>query len=271
MEVRNRAASRRVALSWKLAPIRFPVRVVVPACGLVQSSVDAAEQKLDRCLAARGLALEVRMPFLGNALSNSLAAPPPVAERGARVKFRTRGNDLSEAGGEGDAQRRRITFIGQTKESVPRFCEAASSTARPHSHHAEAVPELSYELPGLGSVTATITGRVCRMLVEHCKESNFHGREVGGMLVGHCGQREIAGAAVTGPEYELVLTDAIPICSFNNSRDHLSVTEEAWARAEEELRKKYAPQGKVRLGWYHTHPDQGIFFSGKDRTAHRIF
>jgi len=133
------------------------------------------------------------------------------------------------------------------------------------------VPELSYELPGLGSVTATITGRVCRMLVEHCKESNFHGREVGGMLVGHCGQREIAGAAVTGPEYELVLTDAIPICSFNNSRDHLSVTEEAWARAEEELRKKYAPQGKVRLGWYHTHPDQGIFFSGKDRTAHRIF
>jgi proteasome lid subunit RPN8/RPN11 len=183
-----------------------------------------------------------------------------------RVKFNTRRNRISESGMGTDATRQRITFVGQKQESGL----TGADSSRGYSHHAEAVPELSYDLGDLGAVTATMTGRVCRTLVEHCKESNLHGREVGGVLVGHCGERELVGSA-RGREYDLLVTNAIPICTFDSSSEHLSFTEGAWTRAEDEIRQKHAPDGKIRLGWYHTHPDQGIFFSSKDRTAHDIF
>jgi proteasome lid subunit RPN8/RPN11 len=211
------------------------------------------------------------MPMSTSGLRNSAPAPLPVTDVGPRVKFATRGSRISESSMETDARRQRITFVGQKQESVPRLCEAPSSVSRGEWYHAEAVPELSYDLGALGSVTATITGRVCRTLVEHCKESNLHGREVGGLLVGHRGAREIAGKSSEAREYNLLLTNAIPICSFDSSSDHLSFTEGAWTRAVEEIREKYVPEGKIRLGWYHTHPDQGIFFSSKDQTAHGIF
>jgi hypothetical protein len=37
------------------------------------------------------------------------------------------------------------------------------------------------------------------------------------------------------------------------------------------MKEKYSPVGKCRVGWYHTHPTQGIFFSGLDKDAHTIF
>jgi proteasome lid subunit RPN8/RPN11 len=46
---------------------------------------------------------------------------------------------------------------------------------------------------------------------------------------------------------------------------------EDWNRADEYIRRKHEPGGKTRLGWYHTHPDQGIFFSSKDKKAHEVF
>jgi proteasome lid subunit RPN8/RPN11 len=199
-------------------------------------------------------------------------AQAPLAESGAvrHLKFAVRGNRTSELRMATDDVRGRITFVGERTKSVPRSCEASSVVARTKPYHAESVPELSYDLGRLGFATVTITGRVCRTLVEHCRESNLHGREVGGVLVGHCGTRKI-GSNSRNQEFDLVVTNPIPICSFDNSSDHVCFTEGAWMRAEQEIREKYAPEGKKRLGWYHTHPDQGIFFSDKDRTAHGIF
>ena len=37
------------------------------------------------------------------------------------------------------------------------------------------------------------------------------------------------------------------------------------------MNERFTPEGKCRLGWYHTHPSQGIFFSGQDRDAHTVF
>jgi len=139
------------------------------------------------------------------------------------------------------------------------------SPARPH---AEAVPELLYDLASGGTVTTTICGRVCRALVKHCGESNVHGHEVGGILVGHrCERRNENDLR----EYSLSVTDVIPIRSFDSSNAHVSFTEDEWVRAGCELGQKYTPQGKCRLGWYHTHPMQGIFFSTQDHRAHDIF
>ena len=199
-------------------------------------------------------------------------APPaaPVVDDPARVKFKHRDRKVSESSMGTEGERQRITFVGQKQDSVLRVGEVSSS-ARGDLDRAEVVPELSYDLGAPGAVTATMNGRVCRALVEHCGESNLHGREVGGVLVGYRSEGEFTSNSSKGRDYDLVVTNAIPIRSFDSSSDHLSFTEEVWARAEEEIRKKYAAAGKLRLGWYHTHPDQGIFFSDTDQTAHGIF
>src|SRR5947199_73140 len=85
--------------------------------------------------------------------------------------------------------------------------------------------------------------------VAHSGESNVHGREVGGILVGHRCQRRNENHR---EEYSLSVTDVIPVRSFDNSNAHLSFTEDEWGRAESDLGQKYRPQGKCRLGWYHT-------------------
>lgn len=132
---------------------------------------------------------------------------------------------------------------------------------------AKTVPELSYELDSGCNITATMSDHLCRSLIEHCGESNVHGREVGGVLIGYrCERRGHASQ-----EYRLVVTDLIRIESFDSSSAHICFTESAWARAEGKLRARFAPEGKCRLGWYHTHPVQGIFFSTQDQNAHAIF
>jgi len=171
-----------------------------------------------------------------------------------------------------EPERPRIRFVGQPREAVAHVDNFSSPQSQEAHQRVEAVPALSYEIRSLGSVTTTMAGLVCRKLIEHCEESNLHGREVGGILVGYCSER-IEPDQRMGLErgYEIVVTNSIPISSFDSSNVHLSFTEESWSRAEDEVRQKYAPEGKIRLGWYHTHPDQGIFFSSQDEVAHEIF
>lgn len=206
-----------------------------------------------------------------NRFRNPAPPAPPVVDDTARVKFKNRDRKVLESSIGTEGERQRITFVGQKQDSAVRVGGESSSAARADLDRAEVVPELSYDLGALGSVTATMNGRVCRALAEHCGESNLHGREVGGVLVGYRSEGEFTAQSSEGRNYDLVVTNAIPIRSFDSSSDHLSFTEEVWARAEEEIRKKYASAGKLRLGWYHTHPDQGIFFSDTDQTAHEIF
>jgi proteasome lid subunit RPN8/RPN11 len=104
--------------------------------------------------------------------------------------------------------------------------------------------------------------------VEHCRESNVHGREVGGLLVGHRSVHETADGVA---QYDVVLTNAVPVKSFDSSSVRLTFAEDEWTKAEEFIRHRLAPEGKVRIGWYHTHPLQGIFFSGNDQDAHQLF
>jgi proteasome lid subunit RPN8/RPN11 len=134
--------------------------------------------------------------------------------------------------------------------------------------YADSVPEISYELRSGSRVMTTICGRACRALAEHCGESNLHGHEVGGILVGTLHQRQNEDEHWN---FILSITDLIPIRSFDSSSAHINFTEEDWIAAECELRRRYAPEGKCLTGWYHTHPLQGIFFSLQDRRAHEIF
>lgn len=170
-----------------------------------------------------------------------------------------------------EPERPRIRFVDQSREAVAHVDNFYSPQSQEAHQRVEAVPALSYEITSLGSVTTTMTGLVCRKLIEHCEESNLHGREVGGILVGYCSERKGPNQRMGEKRCEIVVMNSIPISSFDSSNVHLSFTEESWSRAEDEIRQKYAPEGKIRLGWYHTHPDQGIFFSIQDEVAHKIF
>jgi len=187
----------------------------------------------------------------------------------SRIRFLAVGTSGIATAPAAPAAGRRIKFVdglSNITSPQPRNSNLVKPLAR-HSY-AESVPEVSYQLRSGGSVTTTICGRVCRALAEHCGESNVHGREVGGILVGsNCERRN----AFRGREFSVFVTDLIPIRSFDSSSAHVSFTEDDWIAAERELQQKYAPEGKCQLGWYHTHPLQGVFFSIQDRRAHEIF
>lgn len=116
-------------------------------------------------------------------------------------------------------------------------------------------------------VEVTIPHHICEELVNHCGGSNQHKNEVGGLLVGL--QEEVI---VEGhKQFRVVVTDLIRLKAAASSVSHLEVSADEWARVGAIIEEKYTPQKKVRLGWYHTHPTQGIFFSPQDIDTHSIF
>jgi proteasome lid subunit RPN8/RPN11 len=164
-------------------------------------------------------------------------------------------------------QKPRLRFLGRPSLPGEISSERRTRITIRDAIRAGAVPDLWYELDSGCRISVSITGHACRALRACCAESNVHGREVGGILVGYrCGR-----LAKAGLQHRLSLTDLIAIESQDSSSAHICFGERAWIRAEREFGEKYRPEGKCRLGWYHTHPRQGIFFSAQDRDAHRLF
>lgn len=61
----------------------------------------------------------------------------------------------------------------------------------------------------------------------------------------------------------------LPALSADGRRDSLTFTHAAWKELDEEREKRF-PQLRV-VGWYHSHPDFGVFLSGHDRFIHEHF
>ena len=199
------------------------------------------------------------------------ALPLALVDVSKRARFNRNGVRTSELSMASDEQRQRIVFVDQKTDPAFLIGEASSPARQRYPSRTDAVPELSFDLGMPGEATATLTGSVCRSLIEHCGESNLHRREVGGVLVGYRSERELTRNSSKARRYELVVTNAIPVRSFDSSSDHLSFTEESWERVGQEIHDKYAGDRKLWLGWYHTHPEQGIFLSDSDQSAHGIF
>ncbi len=86
-------------------------------------------------------------------------------------------------------------------------------------------------------------------------------REVGGILVGEVLRDE-------GGPYILVET-VIEALHAEESGTELTLTHATWNHIHEQMDKVH--QGKRILGWYHTHPNFGIFLSDKDRFVQQSF
>jgi proteasome lid subunit RPN8/RPN11 len=145
---------------------------------------------------------------------------------------------------------------------IRQIATAASRREPSQEHEANARFCPSSEI----EVCVQIPAKPCAALLRHCEESNRHGREIWGLLLG-----AVSGPARKGQtlEYRVLVTDIYPVESADASGAHVSAHPDDWARAELEIERRY-PDRK-RLGWYHTHPTQGVFFSTRDLDFHSIF
>ncbi|MFT7585578.1 MAG: proteasome lid subunit RPN8/RPN11 [Cellvibrionaceae bacterium] len=92
---------------------------------------------------------------------------------------------------------------------------------------------------------------------------DLHGRsdtsvELGGLLLGNVYQHDDRLFVEVG--------GAIQARSDQNGPVHFTFTADAWAAAHKERETLY-PDLKI-IGWFHTHPDLGVFYSGDDVVVH---
>ena len=89
-------------------------------------------------------------------------------------------------------------------------------------------------------------------------------REVGGILLGRVWENRAAGAPLAGPL--VVLVDAVPAAAGRNSRVSVEMGAEIWGRVNERVSDTI-----LVVGWYHSHPHLGAYFSATDRGTQRAF
>ena len=107
-------------------------------------------------------------------------------------------------------------------------------------------------------------------LTPDCREGIWahvrsHRTEVGGLLIGRA---YVAGADLPDTWWPLVWIDRfLPSETFRSSGVSLAMGTEIWDRA----RSVMARNDGMVVGWYHSHPNLGAFFSSTDRATQRAF
>lgn len=83
-------------------------------------------------------------------------------------------------------------------------------------------------------------------------------REVGGVLMGYLREGEA--------HLSIEVLAALPAVSADHGPVHFTFTADAWARIHEDRSDQY-PDLQI-VGWFHTHPDLGVFYSADDVVVH---
>lgn len=91
----------------------------------------------------------------------------------------------------------------------------------------------------------------------HLKEQNV---ELGGLLLGSVYRMEADGSFI------VVVSDSVRSEQADSTGVSLRMSTEVWNQA-----RKQSPLGISVVGWYHSHPNLGVFFSGTDRHTQRSF
>ena len=87
--------------------------------------------------------------------------------------------------------------------------------------------------------------------------------EVGGILLG-----KWCLDPVTGSQY-LMIESVLRARYTRQSRVHLTFTQDSFVYFQDIIDKRHT--GKQIVGWYHTHPRMGVFFSSWDHWLHENF
>jgi hypothetical protein len=102
----------------------------------------------------------------------------------------------------------------------------------------------------------------CLLAVSQHLESS--GSELGGLLLG----RTYSLDPVSAQEKPAVIsiTGNLPSLHFDSTHVSLVMGTEVWNRARQAIL-----EGFLVVGWYHSHPNLGAFFSGTDRVTQQRF
>jgi proteasome lid subunit RPN8/RPN11 len=88
------------------------------------------------------------------------------------------------------------------------------------------------------------------------------GAELGGLLLG----RVFQNRQRNGAEQVILICDAVTAEKFDSTGVSLRMDTHVWDKARPRLR-----DGMAIVGWVHSHPNLGAFFSGTDRATQRAF
>jgi proteasome lid subunit RPN8/RPN11 len=123
-------------------------------------------------------------------------------------------------------------------------------------------------LPFMTACAITLAGdRVPRVLVPptvmarimaHLQERNI---EMGGLLLGN-----VHDGLSGGSDFTVNVMDFARSVDFDGTSVSLRMDPDVWERARAQTGQK-----ATVIGWYHSHPNLGVFFSGTDRKTQRDF
>ncbi len=120
---------------------------------------------------------------------------------------------------------------------------------------------LAYEVPGAGDLPIFLDRATADAIERHALRDTTV--ELGGILLGkECVDDE------TGLPY-VWITQALEAKHFENTQASFTYTHDSWEEISRERDRQYPDLDIV--GWYHTHPDFGIFLSGHDLFIHEHF
>jgi proteasome lid subunit RPN8/RPN11 len=125
---------------------------------------------------------------------------------------------------------------------------------------ADAAPKSGIHLhghaPAGNQVRVFINQTALRQIEEHANSDLD--KEVGGVLMGHLREGEVYRS--------IEVLAALPAVSDDHGPIHFKFTADAWVRIHEDRDDQY-PNLQI-VGWFHTHPDLGVFYSADDVVVH---
>lgn len=219
--------------------------------------------------------------------SPSIVVHSPSEQSTSRIRVLTPQGDVQAASSVAVSPARPAVKL-KVKEAAPASTNASTALQQPesrvkdeqsrHSAESSSVPSIPYQLPSGTWIDVTILRPVCEQLMTHCRQSLEQGtkREVGGLLIGQLigckseNLNERTGNA--SARCQIIVSNFIKFRAADSSGAHLHLSADSWKyvyQRRDELGSE--EEKKVTLGWYHTHPTQGIFFSKQDHDFHTEF
>lgn len=126
--------------------------------------------------------------------------------------------------------------------------------------HRQPPPADSYLLHGAAPAAEhpriVIGQEALRQIERHCNSNT--NVEVGGLLLGY--------AYLHGREVYVEIQAALPATTEDQGPVHFTFTGDAWSRLHRDKQRQY-PELEI-VGWFHTHPNLGVFFSEDDAVVH---
>ncbi len=111
--------------------------------------------------------------------------------------------------------------------------------------------------PAAGQVRVAMSQLALRQIEGHAAQDLT--RELGGVLLGESGHDDNG--------HYVKVRASLPVRTADHGPVHFTFTADSWAQLHQERSQRY-PELDI-VGWYHTHPNLGVFYSADDVVVHK--